>query len=441
MTVARVLLPMVLLSIGLAACKGEAPGAAVTAPDGTPAGTAAAPAAETPMEVALEVLPGVEVLVRDHAEELAGKRVGILTNPTGVTRSLQSTIDAVRAMPGVEVVRLFSPEHGLRGQHYAGDKVDENRDPVSGLPVMSLYGATRRPTPEMLEGLDVILYDIQDVGHRTYTFVSSLTYLMEACEAAGVAVWVLDRPDPTGGFHVGGPMIDPDLLSFIGIHEVPQVYGMTPGEWAQMIRAERTPGIELKVIPMQGWRRGMTFGETGWIWVPTSQHIPQWTTSYFYGMTGTLGELGKVNVGVGTPNPFELIGAEWLDGQTFAARLNAHGVPGVIFRALSFSPRYALGTGKMLHGVQIHISDYHLVNPADVLAVLIIELVRIAPERNLFADYLLESGKPSGFLKALGDRAMAEQLARNEVPEGLTEGRSEKLEAFLERRDRYLLYP
>ncbi len=439
MSLARFLPLVLLLSLGLAACTGESPDATETAPAGTPA-EQEAPSGTAP-GTPPEILPGVEVLVRDHAKDLAGKRVGILTNPTGVTRSLQSTIDAVRGMPGVEVVRLFSPEHGLRGQHFAGDKVNETVDPISGLPVMSLYGATRRPTPEMLEGLDVILYDIQDVGHRTYTFVSSLTYLMEACEAAGVAVWVLDRPDPTGGFHVGGPMIDPDLLSFIGIHEVPQVYGMTPGEWAQMVRAERTPAIDLRVIRMEGWRRGMTFGETGWIWVPTSQHIPQWTTSYFYGMTGTLGELGKVNVGVGTPTPFELIGAEWLDGQTFAERLNAHGVPGVIFRPLSFSPRYALGTGKMLHGVQIHISDYHLVNPADVLAVLIIELVRIAPERNLFAGYLLDNGQPSGFLKALGNRAMAEQLARNEIPEGLSPGGSEELDAFLERRDRYLLYP
>ena len=425
----RVLLLAWLIPFGIAGCK-EAPS---EAPAPLPV--------EAPPAEAAEVLPGVEVLVRDFTEELAGKRVGIVTNPTGVTRTLESTIDAVRAMPGVEVVRLFSPEHGLRGQHYAGDKVNETRDPVSGLPVMSLYGATRRPTPEMLEVLDVILYDIQDVGHRTYTFVSTLTYLMEECENASVAVWVLDRPDPMGGKVVAGPMIDIDLLSFIGVHQVPQVYGMTPGEWAQMIRADRTPGIELKVVKMDGWRRGMTFGETGWIWVPTSQHIPQWTTSYVYGMTGTIGELGKVNVGVGTPTPFELIGAEWLDGPLYAERLNGLGLEGVIFRPLSYSPRYALGTGKMLHGVQIHISDYKEVNPADVLAGLITELLRIAPERNLFADYLRENGSPSGFLKALGKRAMAEQLARNEVPEGLTEGRSEKLEAFLERRDRYLLYP
>ena len=427
------LIPILLLLLALPACSPDpqAPAPAVE-PQAVAEPEPGAPA---------EVLPGVEVLVRDYGDQLAGLRVAILTNPTGVTRELVSTIDAVRGIPGVEVVRLFSPEHGLRGQHYAGDKVNENRDPVSGLPVMSLYGATRRPTPEMLEGLDVVLYDIQDVGHRTYTFVSSLTYLMEACEEAGVAVWVLDRPDPTGGHIVGGPMIDDDLLSFIGVHPVPQVYGMTPGEWARMIRAERTPGIDLRVIPMDGWRRGMTFGETGWIWVPTSQHIPQWTTSYFYAMTGTIGELGKVNVGVGTPNPFELIGQEWLDGVEFARRLNARDLPGVIFRPVSYSPRYALGTGKMLHGVQIHISDYHAVESARVLGALIAELAHVAPDKNLFADYLREDGSPSGFLKALGQREIAEKLAANEVPESLVSGRSPELDAFLQRREGYLLYP
>ena len=189
------LIPILLLLLALPACS---PDPQAPAPAVEPQAVA-----EPETEAPAEVLPGVEVLVRDYGDQLAGLRVAILTNPTGVTRELVSTIDAVRGIPGVEVVRLFSPEHGLRGQHYAGDKVNENHDPVSGLPVMSLYGATRRPTPEMLEGLDVVLYDIQDVGHRTYTFVSSLTYLMEACEEAGVAVWVLDRPDPTGGHIVG----------------------------------------------------------------------------------------------------------------------------------------------------------------------------------------------------------------------------------------------
>jgi uncharacterized protein YbbC (DUF1343 family) len=178
---------------------------------------------------------------------------------------------------------------------------------------------------------------------------------------------------------------------------------------------------------MDGWKHGMTFGDTGWIWVPTSQHIPQWTTSYFYAMTGTLGELGVVSVGIGTPTPFELVGATWLDSQAFARNLTAHALEGVIFRPLSYSPRYALGTGKMLHGVQIHISDYNAVNAADVLAALIMELVRAAPERNLFAKYLRDDGSPAG-------------LSRNQVPEALISGTTPELEAFKERRKSYLLY-
>jgi len=387
-----------------------------------------------------EVLPGVEVLVRDHGERLQGKNLAILTNPTGVTRELVSTIDAVRAMPGVKVVRLFSPEHGLRGQYFAGDKVDENTDPVSGLPVASLYGATRRPTPEMLEGLDTVLYDIQDVGHRSYTFVSTLTYLMEACEQAGVAVWVLDRPDPMGGDTVGGPMIDTDLLSFIGVHQVPQVYGMTPGEWARMIRAERTPDLELEVVPLEGWKRGMTYGELGWVWVPPSQHIPRWDSSYFYAMTGTIGELRRLSEGVGTPTPFELIGAPWLDGMVFGARLNARDLPGVLFRPLTFKPRYGTGADEAMHGVQIHITDHRAVNPATVSIALMAELVRIAPERNLFDALARDSGSPSGFLKALGNRELAEHLAANKDPADLAVQMDVERDAFMARREQYLIY-
>jgi len=398
---------------------------------------------EAPAETSREqeqVLPGVEVLLRDHATDLLGLRVGILTNPTGVTRELESTIDVVRKLPGVEVVRLFGPEHGVRGQYFAGAKVNETVDAVSGLPVVSLYGATRRPTAAMLEGLDVVLYDIQDVGHRTYTYVSTLTYLMEACAEAGVAVWVLDRPDPLGGRVVGGPMLDPDLVSFIGVHSVPQVYGMTPGEWAQMIRAERVPGIELRVIPLDGWRRGMTYGETGLPWVPPSQHIPHWESSFFYAMTGTIGELRRVNEGVGTPTPFELIGAPWLDGRAFAERMNALALPGVRFRALSYTPRYGTGSGELLQGVQIHVMDYDVVVPPRIGAALMAQLAGIAPEQRIFANYLNEDGSATGFLKALGDRTIAETLAGNRVPESLVTGESEALEAFRARRADYLIY-
>ena len=404
----------------------------------------AGPESETRYEARSEappVLTGLEVLLRDHAAELQGRRIGILTNPTGVTRALDSTIDAVRALPGIEVVRLFGPEHGVRGQHFAGAKVNETVDPVSGLPVVSLYGATRRPTQEMLEGLDVVLYDIQDVGHRTYTYVSTLTYLMEACAAAGVAVWVLDRPDPLGGRVVGGPMLDPDLVSFIGVHPVPQVYGMTPGEWARMVRAERVPEVDLRVIPLEGWQRGMTYGETGLPWVPPSQHIPHWESSFFYAMTGTIGELRRVNEGVGTPTPFELIGAPWLDGREFAHRLNALGLPGVRFRALSYTPRYGTGSGELLQGVQIHVLDYEGVDPPRVGAALMAQLAEIAPEQAIFARYLNDDGSATGFLKALGDRAIAEALAENRVPQALVTGESQALRDFTKRRTGYLIYP
>ncbi len=388
---------------------------------------------------AAEVLPGVEVLLRDHADELRGKRVGILTNPTGVTRALESTIDVVRALPGVDVVRLFAPEHGVRGQFFAGDKVDEAVDPVSGIPVASLYGATRRPTPGMLEGLDVILYDIQDVGSRSYTFVSSLTYLMEACAEAGVAVWVLDRPDPLGGTVVGGPMIDADLLSFIGIHEVPQVYGMTPGEWARMIRAERTPDVALRVIELDGWRRGMNYGDLGWVWVPPSQHIPRWESSHFYAMTGIIGELRRLNEGVGTPTPFELLGAPWLDSRAFATALAERGLPGIAFRPLTYSPRYGTFSGETVQGVQLHVTDYSVLDPAAVGLALMTELVEQAPGQNIFAEFETEDGKPTGFLKALGSRARAEHLANNQPPVPDAQEQA-AFRAFLERRAGYLLY-
>ena len=425
-------------SLLLAAC-GPSPEPPEVAAPATDVGADASVGAHTRADRE-PVLPGVEVLLRDHAAALRGLRVGILTNPTGVTRMLESTIDVVRALPGVDVVRLFGPEHGVRGQHFAGAKVNETVDAVSGLPVVSLYGATRRPTPAMLEGLDVVLYDIQDVGHRTYTYVSTLTYLMEACAEAGVAVWVLDRPDPLGGRVVGGPMLDPDLESFIGVHPVPQVYGMTPGEWARMIRAERAPDIELRVIPLAGWRRGMTYGETGLPWVPPSQHIPHWESAFFYAMTGTIGELRRVNEGVGTPTPFELLGAPWLDGLEFARRMNALGLPGVRFRALSYTPRYGTGSGELLQGVQIHVLDYGAVDPSRVGAALMAQLVGMAPEQHIFARYLNDDGSATGFLKALGERSIAETLAENRVPEALVTGESEALRAFRTRRADYLIY-
>ncbi len=386
-----------------------------------------------------EVWPGVEVLVRERAGELTGLRVGLLTNPTGVDRRLNSTIDLVRALPGVRLIRLFAPEHGIRGGFYAGERVDETRDPISGLPVGSLYGSTRRPTPQMLADLDLVLYDIQDVGHRAYTFVSSLTYMMEACEAAGVEVGVLDRPDPMGGNLVGGPMIVPAWQSFIGVHAVPQVYGMTPAEWARLIQAERTPRLKLRIYPLKGWRRGMTYGDLGWPWVSPSQHIPRWETSFFYAMTGTLGELGRLNIGVGTPLPFELIGAPGLDGVGLAERLNGLGLPGVRFRPCTFTPRYAAFNGQACQGIQIHLTDVRTADPSAIQLALMWGLQESALGRGLFPQPTL-AGEPTMFEKALGDPELARTLAEGGNPLDHEDRLRREVGQFLRRRTRYLIY-
>ncbi|MBI3735471.1 DUF1343 domain-containing protein [Candidatus Sumerlaeota bacterium] len=397
-------------------------------------------AAPTPKAFAAEVLPGVEVLIRSHVGELSGKRVGILTNPTGVDRELDSTIDLVRNLPGVKVVKLFAPEHGLRGGFYAGDKVDETRDPVSGLPIESLYGKSRRPTPEMLKDLDIVLYDIQDVGVRHYTFISSLVYMMEECEKAGVEVWVLDRPDPMGGALAGGPMMQEPFISFIGIHTIPKVYGMTPGEFAQMIHAERTPKLKLRVIPLEGWKRGMNYGDLGWTWVPPSQHIPHWESCYYYAMTGVIGELGKLNVGVGTPLPFEQLGMPGLDGAKLAAELNKVNLPGVRFRATSFTPKYGTLVDKECQGVQIHIADFRKVNPEQVSLAIMAALNKVAPEQKIFTAAVEKSGDPSMFMKALGDGTLGEALSKQTSLQSQTARMNEALKGFLARREKFLIY-
>lgn len=390
---------------------------------------------------AAEVLSGVEVLVAKHPKDLAGRRVGILTNPTGVDRSLAHTIDLVRAMPGVNVVRLFAPEHGVRGGYYAGDKVDETKDPASGLPIASLYGKTRRPTPEMLKGLDVVLYDIQDVGVRHYTFISSLVYMMEECEKVGIEVWVLDRPEPMGGQYVGGPMMEPGLISFIGIHTIPKCYGMTPGEFARMIQAERTPKLKLRVIEMEGWKRGMNYGDLGWVWVPPSQHIPHWEICYYYAMTGVIGELGKVNVGVGVPSPFELIGAPGLDGERLAAEMNARKLPGVCFRPATFSPKYSTHKDIPCQGAQIHIRDFRKVDVERTCLELMAALGKISTDKDLFKAGLSKGANASMFMKALGDGKLGEALAKGEDALAHEPRIEAELMDFMARRKKFLIYP
>lgn len=307
------------------------------------------------------VQTGIDVLAADGFKLLAGKRVGLITNPTGVTADFRSTVDVLYRAPGVKLVALFGPEHGVRGDIVGGAHVADTRDSVTGLPVYSLYGKTRKATPEMLRGLDVLVYDIQDNGSRSYTFISTMALAMEAAAENKVSVVVLDRPNPLTGNRIEGRPLDLKFKSFVGHLPIPYIYGMTCGELARMINNEGwLPGglkCSLTVVPMRGWRRDMTYEQTGLLWVPASPHIPRADSSLFYAATGIMGELQVINEGVGYPLPFELAGAPWIDAEKFARALNDRKLSGVYFRPLYYEPYYGTHAKTPCGGVQIYITD------------------------------------------------------------------------------------
>ena len=256
------------------------------------------------------VKTGIEVLRDRGFEGLKGKRVGLVTNPSGVDRFMNSTVDILFNAPDVKLVALYGPEHGVRGDVYAGGHVTDTRDEATGLPVYSIYGATRKPTPEMLEGIDVMVYDIQDVGVRSYTFISTLGLVMEACGEKGIEVMVLDRPNPLGGNKIEGCVVEPGFFSFVSQYKIPYVYGLTVGELAVMLNEEglnrgqkgdQTPAsCRLTVVPMEGWTRDMLYEDTGLPWVLPSPNIPSKDTPMYYAASGICGELyGFMNIGVG----------------------------------------------------------------------------------------------------------------------------------------------
>ena len=315
------------------------------------------------------VKPGIEVL-RDHGfEGLVGKRVGLVTNPSGVDRNLRSTIDILYNAPGVELVALYGPEHGVRGDVYAGGKVSDSRDALTGLPVYSLYGPTRKPTAEMLRGIDVMVYDIQDTGARSYTFISTMGLVMEACGELGIEVMVLDRPNPLGGLKVEGSVVEPGFFSFVSQYRIPYIYGLTPGELAMLINAEglnrgqngkQEPArCSLTVIPMEGWHRDMLYQDTGLPWVLPSPNIPYQTSPVHYCAAGICGELyGFLNIGIGYTLPFQVFAEEWIDAQRLKAELDSYDIPGVEFRTIYFKPLSGRTAGKLVQGVQYFFTDY-----------------------------------------------------------------------------------
>lgn len=333
---------------------------------------------------ARRVMPGIEVLRADGFKLLQGKRVGLVTNPTGVDSHLESDIDILHRAPGVRLVALYGPEHGVRGSAHAGDAVEGNTDARTGLPVYSLFGKTRVPTEEMLQGIDVLVYDIQDVGCRSFTYISTLYNIMKAAARHHIKVVVLDRPNPLGGEKIEGNLVEDDCVSFVSQFKIPYVYGLTPGEVALLLNGENMIGgkCDLTVVRMKGWKRRMTYEDTGLPWVLSSPHIPEASTAPFYSITGIVGELNTISIGVGYTLPFKLIGAEWVNAQDFADAMNALRLPGYTFRPICYTPYYGPGKGKELQGVQVYITDYHRASLCDVQWYALQELYRLYPNHD-----------------------------------------------------------
>lgn len=341
------------------------------------------------------VKPGVEVLVERDFAPLKGKRVGLVTNPSGVDRYLNSTVDILFNAPGVELVALYGPEHGVRGDMYAGDKVADSRDAATGLPVHSLYGSTRKPTDAMLEGVDVIVYDIQDVGARSYTFISTLGLVMEACAQKGIEVVVLDRPNPLGGNKIEGCYVEQPFNSFVSQYRIPYIYGLTVGELAWMINEEglnrgqlgnqEPVKCKLTVIPMEGWKRDMLYEDTGLPWVLPSPNIPFKDTPVYYSASGICGELyGFMDIGIGYTLPFQVFGATWLDPEKLKACLESYELPGVSFRTIWYKPIAGSRKGELVKGLQFFFTDYEKARVTETQFYVMQAVAELYPEQRAF---------------------------------------------------------
>ena len=384
-----------------------------------------APAAERPG--VRPVACGIDVLIRRDFRELRGKRVALVTNHTGRTTDGRATIDVLHGAPEVKLVALFSPEHGIRGQ--VDRVVPDSRDEATGLPIFSLYGKTRKPSPENLDGVDALVYDIQDVGARFYTYITTLGLVLEAAAAKGIPVLVLDRPNPIGGEAVEGPVLDPDFASFIAYHALPVRHGMTVGELARLFNAERSIGAELSVIPCEGWRRGDLFDRTGLEWVNPSPNMRSLTEALLYPGVCLL-EASNLATGRGTDTPFERVGAPWIEPRPFARALNELGLPGVRFLPIRFTPRERQYAGRECGGVFLQMTDRARLEPVGVGIGLAVVLRKLYPRQ----------WEPAGFLRMLADRPAYEALLAGDGVEAIRAQWGDELAEFRAIRERYLIY-
>ena len=394
------------------------------------------------MALTAQVKPGVEVLRDNNFDILRGKRVGLITNPSGVDNKLKSTVDILADAPGVEVVALYAPEHGVRGDFHAGDKVENAVDSATGIPVYSIYGKHRKPSPEMLKDIDVMVYDIQDNGCRSFTFLSTMGLAMEACAELGKEFVVLDRPNPINGNKIEGNLTEPDCVSFVSQFAIPYLYGLTPGELAQYLNNEgmlkNGAKVDLKVVPMEGYERSMDFRATGMPWVLPSPHMPVPESAIYYPVSGILGELYCISIGVGYTEPFKLFASEWIDAQELTKRLNDRNIPGMMFRPIYIRPFYSTGQGKNYEGVEVYVTDVDKAPLSLTQFYVMEELADMYPDKKIFD--IADTKRFSMFDKVCGSKQIRERFTKRYKTADIEDYWNKDNESFRAASQKYHLY-
>ncbi|RAS73310.1 exo-beta-N-acetylmuramidase NamZ family protein [Priestia endophytica] len=375
---------------------------------------------------------GVETLFREHKNLLKGKRVGLITNPTGVDSELRSSVDLFAEDPDIELTALYGPEHGVRGDAQAGDKVDYYIDEKTGLPVYSLYGDTRKPTPEMLKNVDILVFDIQDVGARFYTYIYTMAYAMEAAKEQGIPFVVLDRPNPLDGEVVEGPVLEEKYSSFVGKYPIPLRHGMTVGELAQLFNKEFGIGADLTVVKMKKWKRSFDYDETNLPFVMPSPNMPTLETAFVYPGTGLI-EGTNVSEGRGTTKPFELLGAPFINGTELSEKLNKLHLDGVKFRAASFTPSFSKHSGQLSHGVQVYVTDREKYQSVETGLHIVKTIHDLYGEEFSF-------NKSGNFDLLIGNSWVREELEKGTDVEDIIAKWQKDTKAFKKIRKQYLLY-
>lgn len=388
-----------------------------------------------------EVKSGLDMLLESSLHVLQGKRVGIITNQTGIASSGEHIVDKLSSIPDIAVNAIFAPEHGFRGDRADAVRIDSYTDDITGIRVWSLYGTNRKPTEEMLEDIDILLYDIQDVGARFYTFISTMGLAMEAAAEHGKKFIVLDRPNPITGTILEGPIIEEQYFSFVGMYPIPVRYGMTPAEMAEMIKGEGwmqgMENLDLVVIPMQGWRRDMWYDETGLPWIKPSPNIPSIITAELYPGT-CLFEALNVSEGRGTMHPFEHFGAPWIDSQKLADTMNDFVLPGIYFKPATYTPVNIPGASgrpkylnETIHGLELIITDRERLRPMSVMVYLFSALKQHYPEEIELGAYLE---------RLIGITSFRSDIDNIRQSEAILKEWEKDIEEFKNIRKKYLMY-